>query len=213
MAELISELRKIVEIAISEKQTVETLMKTAVVLAEKVNNIPGVKGTDKKKIVIKLLEEGINKCVDDIELRANLLIPLQTVVPLTLDIAISVANGNASLKKPTLNCLFSLFDKCLKSVSVPSDFLDFVTEQSKPVVDLVTPGEKGSEISVEEVSQTEQSKPADESVVQVIESLPIPVIDSIEPLPSPQSVKNKEKDQNPCAIEESSDPTIDVLSH
>jgi hypothetical protein len=212
MAVLIEELCKIVETAISEKPTVETLMKTAVVLAEKVNSIPGVKGADKKKIVMKLLEDGLNKCVQDVELRSNLLVPLQTVVPLTLDIAVSVANGNASLKKPTLNCLLSLFGRCVKSVSVPSELLDFVTP--KLVVDVEKPEEQVEvDESLKDQAQIGQSKSVDESVVQVIDSLLIPVLDLFEPLPSPQSVKNKEQDQNLDAKVESSDQTIDELSH
>ena len=101
---------------LTKTPTPDGFMRLAVTLAQEVNAIQALKGSEKKTIVLDVLKQAVQKTTLSEDQKAELLGLLKMVVPATLDIAVSVARGGFSLEKPKVGCVAALFRSCLAAV-------------------------------------------------------------------------------------------------
>ena len=94
---------------LTKSPTTDGFMRLAVTLAQEVNAIKSLAGNEKKAVVLDILKQAVQKCPVPEAQKTELLDLLKTVVPATLDIAVSVARGGFSLAKPKVGCVAALF--------------------------------------------------------------------------------------------------------
>ena len=94
---------------LTKTPTTDGFMRLAVTLAQEVNAIKSLAGNEKKAVVLDILKQAVQKCPVPEAQKTELLDLLKTVVPATLDIAVSVARGGFSLAKPKVGCVAALF--------------------------------------------------------------------------------------------------------
>jgi len=82
---------------LSKKPTPEGLMHAAVSLAQDVNEIKGLTGSEKKTMVLNIVGRAIQKAPLSEDAKKLLTDVRKNVLPVTLDIAISAARGVFSL--------------------------------------------------------------------------------------------------------------------
>jgi hypothetical protein len=99
---------------LSKKPTPEGLMHAAVSLAQDVNEIKGLTGSEKKTMVLNIVGRAIQKAPLSEDAKKLLTDVRKNVLPVTLDIAISAARGVFSLQRVDKGCLKS-FLGCLSS--------------------------------------------------------------------------------------------------
>jgi hypothetical protein len=105
---------------LSKKPTPEGLMHAAVSLAQDVNEIKGLKGSEKKTMVLNIVGRAIQKAPLSEDAKKLLTDVRKNVLPVTLDIAISAARGVFSLQRVDKGCLKSVLG-CLCSAVVAVD--------------------------------------------------------------------------------------------
>lgn len=110
---------KIIDL-LSKKPTPEGLMHAAVSLAQDVNEIKGLTGSEKKTMVLNIVGRAIQKAPLSEDAKKLLSDVRKNVLPVTLDIAISAARGEFSLQRIDKGCLKSVLG-CLCSAVVAVD--------------------------------------------------------------------------------------------
>ena len=93
---------------LTKTPTPDGFLRLAVSLAQDVNVIQGLSGNEKKAVVLDILKQAVQKSTLSDDQKKELSGLLQTVVPATLDIAVSVARGGFSLQKPKVGCVAAL---------------------------------------------------------------------------------------------------------
>jgi hypothetical protein len=128
---------------LSKKPTPEGLMHAAVSLAQDVNEIKGLTGSEKKTMVLNIVGRAIQKAPLSEDAKKLLSDVRKNVLPVTLDIAISAARGEFSLQRIDKGCLKSVLG-CLCSAVVAVDpkltaMAQKVEEVGDSVIDATAP--------------------------------------------------------------------------
>ena len=131
---------------LSKTPTPDGFMRLAVTLAQEVNAIQALKGSEKKTVVLDILKQAVQKTTLSEDQKAELLGLLKTVVPSTLDIAVSVARGGFSLEKPKVGCVAALFRSCLAAVPLDPKLKALASVAVDKVEAVATSVEKGESV-------------------------------------------------------------------
>lgn len=104
-------LRKQLESLLTGKNlTSENILNITVNLMQLIQKYPGLSGTDRKRIVIKVLEYFVNHNVDDKQEKRDLELLIQLTVPSFIDTIVSVDKGELVVN--TKKCFSKLFKCC-----------------------------------------------------------------------------------------------------
>jgi hypothetical protein len=131
---------------LSKTPTPDGFMRLAVTLAQEVNAIHALKGSEKKTVVLDILKQAVQKTTLSEDQKAELLGLLKTVVPATLDIAVSVARGGFSLEKPKVGCVAALFRSCLAAVPLDPKLKALASAAVDKAETVATSVEKGESV-------------------------------------------------------------------
>jgi len=131
---------------LSKTPTPDGFMRLAVTLAQEVNAIQALKGSEKKTVVLDILKQAVQKTTLSEDQKAELLGLLKTVVPATLDIAVSVARGGFSLEKPKVGCVAALFRSCLAAVPLDPKLKALASAAVDKAETVATSVEKGESV-------------------------------------------------------------------
>jgi len=131
---------------LSKTPTPDGFMRLAVTLAQEVNAIHALKGSEKKTVVLDILKQAVQKTTLSEDQKAELLGLLKTVVPATLDIAVSVARGGFSLEKPKVGCVAALFRSCLAAVPLDPKLKALASAAVDKAEAVATSVEKGESV-------------------------------------------------------------------
>lgn len=131
---------------LSKTPTPDGFMRLAVTLAQEVNAIHALKGSEKKTVVLDILKQSVQKTTLSEDQKAELLGLLKTVVPATLDIAVSVARGGFSLEKPKVGCVAALFRSCLAAVPLDPKLKALASAAVDKAETVATSVEKGESV-------------------------------------------------------------------
>ena len=131
---------------LTKTPTPDGFMRLAVTLAQEVNAIQALKGSEKKMVVLDILKQAVQKTTLSEDQKAELLGLLKTVVPATLDIAVSVARGGFSLEKPKVGCVAALFRSCLAAVPLDPKLKALASAAVDKAEAVATSVEKGESV-------------------------------------------------------------------
>ena len=132
---------------LTKTPTPDGFMRLAVTLAQEVNAIQALKGSEKKTIVLDVLKQAVQKTTLSEDQKAELLGLLKMVVPATLDIAVSVARGGFSLEKPKVGCVAALFRSCLAAVPLDPALKALASAAVDKAEAVATAVEKGESVA------------------------------------------------------------------
>ena len=145
---------QLVETAVAQltkTPTPDAFMRLGVTLAQEVNAIKVLTGNEKKAVVLDILKQAVQKCPVPEAQKTELLDLLKTVVPATLDIAVSVARGGFSLAKPKVGCVAALFRSCLVAAPIDPKLKEMasgVLNKAEAVVKAIEAGEPVKDVAV-----------------------------------------------------------------
>ena len=145
---------QLVETAVAQltkTPTPDAFMRLGVTLAQEVNAIKVLTGNEKKTVVLDILKQAVQKCPVPEAQKTELLDLLKTVVPATLDIAVSVARGGFSLAKPKVGCVAALFRSCLAAAPIDPKLKEMasgVLNKAEAVVKAIEAGEPVKDVAV-----------------------------------------------------------------
>ena len=131
---------------LTKTPTPDGFMRLAVTLAQEVNAIQALKGSEKKMVVLDILKQTVQKTTLSEDQKTELLGLLKTVVPATLDIAVSVARGGFSLEKPKVGCVAALFRSCLAAVPLDPKLKALASAAVDKAEAVATSVEKGESV-------------------------------------------------------------------
>jgi hypothetical protein len=149
-------------------------MRLAVTLAQEVNAIRALGGNEKKAVVLDILKQAVQKSPVPEAQKKELLELLKTVVPATLDIAVSVARGGFSLAKPKVGCVAALFRSCLAVVPIDPKLKEMasgVLNKAEAVAKAIEDGESLKDAAVglaKEAASSEDVKAVVASAVSAV---------------------------------------------
>ena len=136
---------------LTKTPTPDGFLRLAVTLAQEVNAIQALSGSEKKAIVLDILKQAVQKSTLSNDQKTELLGLLQTVVPATLDIAVSVARGGFSLQKPKVGCVAALCRMLLVAAPIDPKLKEMASSAINKTEQLATAIEDGKPVS--EVAQ------------------------------------------------------------
>ena len=136
---------------LTKTPTPDGFLRLAVTLAQEVNAIQALSGSEKKAIVLDILKQAVQKSTLSNDQKTELLGLLQTVVPATLDIAVSVARGGFSLQKPKVGCVAALCRMLLVVAPIDPKLKEMASSAINKTEQLATAIEDGKPVS--EVAQ------------------------------------------------------------
>ena len=156
-------LQKSIEL-LTKTPTPDGFLRLAVSIAQDVNAIQALSGSEKKAIVLDILKQAVQKSTLSDDQKKELSGLLQTVVPATLDIAVSVARGGFSLQKPKVGCVAALCRMVLAVAPIDPKLKEMASSGLNKAEELATAIEGGK--SVSDVAQAA----ANEAVAAVAEA-------------------------------------------
>ena len=149
---------------LTKTPTPDGFMRLAVTIAQEVNAIQALSGSEKKAIVLDILGQAVQKSTLSNDQKTELSGLLKTVVPATLDIAVSVARGGFSLQKPKVGCVAALCRMLLVVAPIDPKLKEMASSAINKTEQLATAIEDGKPVS--EVAQAA----AKEAVAAVAEN-------------------------------------------
>lgn len=149
---------------LTKTPTPDGFMRLAVTIAQEVNAIQALSGSEKKAIVLDILGQAVQKSTLSNDQKTELSGLLKTVVPATLDIAVSVARGGFSLQKPKVGCVAALCRMLLVVAPIDPKLKEMASSAINKTEQLATAIEDGKPVS--EVAQAA----AKEAVAAVAEA-------------------------------------------
>jgi len=155
---------------LTKTPTPDGFMRLAVTLAQEVNAIRALGGNEKKAVVLDILKQAVQKSPVPEAQKTELLDLLKTVVPATLDIAVSVARGGFSLAKPKVGCVAALFRSCLAVAPIDPKLKEMasgVLSKAEQVAKAVEAGESVKAVVIELVAPVAPLAPVVEAVETV----------------------------------------------
>ena len=132
---------------LTKTPTPDGFLRLAVTLAQEVNAIQALSGSEKKAIVLDILKQAVQKSTLSNDQKTELLGLLQTVVPATLDIAVSVARGGFSLQKPKVGCVAALCRMLLVAAPIDPKLKEMASSAINKTEQLATAIEDGKPVS------------------------------------------------------------------
>ena len=132
---------------LTKTPTPDGFLRLAVSIAQDVNAIQGLSGNEKKAIVLDILKQAVQKSTLSDDQKKELSGLLQTVVPATLDIAVSVARGGVSLQKPKVGCVAALCRMVLAVVPIDPKLKEMASSGLNKAEELATAIEGGKSVS------------------------------------------------------------------
>jgi len=159
---------------LTKTPTPDGFMRLAVTLAQEVNAIRALGGNEKKAVVLDILKQAVQKSPVPEAQKTELLDLLKTVVPATLDIAVSVARGGFSLAKPKVGCVAALFRSCLAVVPIDPKLKEMasgVLNKAEAVAKAIEDGESLKDAAVglaKEAASSEDVKAVVASAVSAV---------------------------------------------
>ena len=159
---------------LTKTPTPDGFMRLAVTLAQEVNAIRTLAGNEKKAVVLDILKQAVQKSPVPEAQKTELLDLLKTVVPATLDIAVSVARGGFSLAKPKVGCVAALFRSCLAAAPIDPKLKEMasgVLSKAEAVAKAIEAGESMKDVAVglaKEAASSEDVKAVVASAVSAV---------------------------------------------
>ena len=132
---------------LTKTPTPDGFLRLAVSIAQDVNAIQGLSGSEKKTIVLDILKQAVQKSTLSDDQKKELSGLLQTVVPATLDIAVSVARGGFSLQKPKVGCVAALCRMVLAVAPIDPKLKEMASSGLNKAEELATAIEGGKSVS------------------------------------------------------------------
>jgi len=132
---------------LTKTPTPDGFLRLAVTLAQEVNAIQALSGSEKKAIVLDILRQAVQKSTLSNDQKTELLGLLKTVVPATLDIAVSVARGGFSLQKPKVGCVAALCRMFLAVAPIDPKLKEMASSGLNKAEQLATAIEDGKSVS------------------------------------------------------------------
>ena len=132
---------------LTKTPTPDGFLRLAVSIAQDVNAIQGLSGSEKKAIVLDILKQAVQKSTLSDDQKKELSGLLQTVVPATLDIAVSVARGGFSLQKPKVGCVAALCRMVLAVAPIDPKLKEMASSGLNKAEELATAIEGGKSVS------------------------------------------------------------------
>ena len=132
---------------LTKTPTPDGFLRLAVSIAQDVNAIQGLSGNEKKAIVLDILKQAVQKSTLSDDQKKELSGLLQTVVPATLDIAVSVARGGFSLQKPKVGCVAALCRMVLAVAPIDPKLKEMASSGLNKAEELATAIEGGKSVS------------------------------------------------------------------
>ena len=132
---------------LTKTPTPDGFLRLAVSIAQDVNAIQGLSGSEKKVIVLDILKQAVQKSTLSDDQKKELSGLLQTVVPATLDIAVSVARGGFSLQKPKVGCVAALCRMVLAVAPIDPKLKEMSSSGLNKAEELATAIEDGKSVS------------------------------------------------------------------
>ena len=139
-------LQKSIEL-LTKTPTPDGFLRLAVSIAQDVNAIQALSGSEKKAIVLDILKQAVQKSTLSDDQKKELSGLLQTVVPATLDIAVSVARGGFSLQKPKVGCVAALCRMVLAVAPIDPKLKEMASSGLNKAEELATAIEGGQSVS------------------------------------------------------------------
>lgn len=159
---------------LTKTPTPDGFMRLAVTLAQEVNAIKALGGNEKKAVVLDILKQAVQKSPVPEAQKKELLELLKTVVPATLDIAVSVARGGFSLAKPKVGCVAALFRSCLAVAPIDPKLKEMasgVLNKAEAVAKAIEAGESLKDAAIglaKEAASSEEVKAVVASAVSAV---------------------------------------------
>lgn len=132
---------------LTKTPTPDGFLRLAVTLAQEVNAIQALSGSEKKAIVLDILKQAVQKSTLSNDQKTELSGLLKTVVPATLDIAVSVARGGFSLQKPKVGCVAALCRMVLAVAPIDPKLKEMASSGLNKAEELATAIEDGKSVS------------------------------------------------------------------
>ena len=132
---------------LTKTPTPDGFLRLAVSIAQDVNVIQALSGSEKKAIVLDILKQAVQKSTLSDDQKKELSGLLQTVVPATLDIAVSVARGGFSLQKPKVGCVAALCRMVLAVAPIDPKLKEMASSGLNKAEELATAIEGGKSVS------------------------------------------------------------------
>jgi hypothetical protein len=132
---------------LTKTPTPDGFLRLAVTIAQEVNAIQALSGSEKKAIVLDILRQAVQKSTLSNDQKTELLGLLKTVVPATLDIAVSVARGGFSLQKPKVGCVAALCRMFLAVAPIDPKLKEMASSGLNKAEVLATAIEDGKSVS------------------------------------------------------------------
>jgi hypothetical protein len=167
---------------LTKTPTPNGFMRLAVTLAQEVNSIKVLAGNEKKAVVLDILKQAVQKCPVPEAQKTELLDLLKTVVPATLDIAVSVARGGFSLAKPKVGCFASLFRCFLANVPIDPKLKEMASgavDKAEQVAKAVEAGESVKAVVLELVAPVAPVAPVEAVDVKAVTFADVTVVPAI----------------------------------
>jgi hypothetical protein len=139
-------LQKSIEL-LTKTPTPDGFLRLAVTIAQEVNAIQALSGSEKKTIVVDILKQAVQKSTLSNDQKTELSGLLKTVVPATLDIAVSVARGGFSLQKPKVGCVAALCRMVLAVAPIDPKLKEMASSGLNKAEELATAIEEGKSVS------------------------------------------------------------------
>jgi hypothetical protein len=132
---------------LTKTPTPDGFLRLAVSIAQDVNAIQALSGSEKKTIVLDILKQAVQKSTLSDDQKKELSGLLPTVVPATLDIAVSVARGGFSLQKPKVGCVAALCRMVLAVAPIDPKLKEMASSGLNKAEELATAIEGGKSVS------------------------------------------------------------------
>lgn len=139
-------LQKSIEL-LTKTPTPDGFLRLAVSIAQDINAIQALSGSEKKVIVLDILKQAVQKSTLSDDQKKELSGLLLTVVPATLDIAVSVARGGFSLQKPKVGCVAALCRMVLAVAPIDPKLKEMASSGLNKAEELATAIEGGKSVS------------------------------------------------------------------
>lgn len=162
-------LQKSIEL-LTKTPTPDGFLRLAVTIAQEVNAIQALSGNEKKTIVLDILKQAVQKSTLSNDQKTELSGLLKTVVPATLDIAVSVARGGFSLQKPKVGCVAALCRMVLAVAPIDPKLKEMASSGLNKAEELATAIEDGksvSDVAKEAVAAVAEAPAVAEAVAEV----------------------------------------------
>ena len=163
---------------LTKTPTHEGLLRQAVSVAVEIHALAHFSDDEKKAIILDVLKQAVQKSALSEEVKKELSSCLKTVVPATLDIAVSASRGEFSLKKPTVSCFFALFRSCLAAIPLDPKMKEMASAGLNKAEGLAAAVESGAPVK-DAVVAAVSADAVKEALVSVAAASPAALVEKV----------------------------------